>query len=289
MLARMGEGLADRALGDLVEGDPVRLRGGDVGRLGDVPGDRLALAVEVGGEEDVVGPAGGLLDRRDLLAPVLRDDVLGLEVVVDVDAELALARVLGQVADVAVRGEDLVVLAEVALDRPRLGGRLHDHEVLRHGGRECSTGPFRRYRFRRRPARGPTGQMSRTRCRKSSSISRSRSASSSGPGSGCRRATGERSVLPAASRRPAAASLVAASPPSSVVGPSRGLGPATRRPTRGAPPSRPRGSRGTGHVVREEEGRADGVDEHRPLAVHQRRLVHTARRRPRRAARTGRP
>ena len=40
----------------------------------------------------------------------------------------------------AVRGEDLVVVAEVALDRPRLGGRFHDHEVLGHGGAECSTG-----------------------------------------------------------------------------------------------------------------------------------------------------
>ena len=66
-------------------------------------------------------------------------DVLGREVVVDVDAELALAGVLGQVADVAVGGEDAVVGAQVALDRPRLGRRLDDHEVLRHG-RECSTG-----------------------------------------------------------------------------------------------------------------------------------------------------
>ena len=82
---------------------------------------------------------GRLLDLGDLLAAVVGDDVLGREVVVDVDAELALAGVLGQVADVAVGGEDPVVVAEVALDRPRLGRRLDDHEVLRHG-RECSTG-----------------------------------------------------------------------------------------------------------------------------------------------------
>ena len=68
-----------------------------------------------------------------------RDDVLGREVVVDVDAELALAGVLGQVADMAVGGEDAVIRAEIALDRPRLGRRLDDHEVLWHG-RECSTG-----------------------------------------------------------------------------------------------------------------------------------------------------
>ena len=89
-------------LGDLAEGHPAGLLERDVGGLGDVPGDRLALAIEVGGEEDEVGAAGGLLDVADLLASVVADDVLGLEVVVDVDAELALAGVLGQVADVAV-------------------------------------------------------------------------------------------------------------------------------------------------------------------------------------------
>ena len=129
-VAGMGEGLADRALGDLVEGHPMGLRGRHVGGLGDVPGDRLALAVEVGGEPDVVGDLGRLGDLGELLAAVVRDDVLGGEVMVDVDAELALAGVLGQVADVAVGGEDLVVGAQVAFDRPRLGGRFDDHEVL---------------------------------------------------------------------------------------------------------------------------------------------------------------
>ena len=137
------ERLADRALGDLVEGDPARLGGGDVAP----PPRRARRSPRPRGRGRWRGrrrprPAGRLLDRRDLLAPVLRDDVLGREVVVHVDAELALARVLGQVPDVAVRGEDLVVRAEVALDGPRLGGRFHDHEVLGHGGRECSTGPF---------------------------------------------------------------------------------------------------------------------------------------------------
>src|SRR5690606_31765856 len=40
------------------------------------------------------------------------------------------AAVLGrQIADVAVRGEDFVVLAEVTLDGLRLGGRLYDDEL----------------------------------------------------------------------------------------------------------------------------------------------------------------
>ena len=120
-------------LGDLVEGDPQRLLAGHVGRLGDVPGDRLALAVEVGGEVDLVGALGGLLDIGDLLAAVVRDHVLGCEIVVDVDPELALARVLGQVADVAVGREDAVIRTEIALDGARLGRRFDDDEVPGHG------------------------------------------------------------------------------------------------------------------------------------------------------------
>ena len=133
-VARMGERLADRPLGDLAEGHPLGLARRDVGRLGDVPGDRLALPVEVGREVDLVGRFRGLGDLGDLLAPVVGDHVLGGEVVLDVDAELALAGVLRQVADMAVGSEDPVVRAQVALDRPSLGGALHDHEVLGHRG-----------------------------------------------------------------------------------------------------------------------------------------------------------
>jgi hypothetical protein len=51
---------------------------------------------------------------------------------VDIDAELALARVVREVTDVTVRGQDPVVVAEIALDRPGLGRRFDDHQVLRH-------------------------------------------------------------------------------------------------------------------------------------------------------------
>src|SRR6185295_13698675 len=55
--------------------------------------------------------------------------------------ELALAGVLGDVADVTVGGQDTVIGAEVALDRPRLGRRLDDHQVLRHSAGSIATGP----------------------------------------------------------------------------------------------------------------------------------------------------
>ena len=92
-----------------------------VGRLGNVPRDCLALAVEVGGEVDRVGRLGLLGDRRDLFLAVLADHVLGRKVVLDVDAELVLAGVLGQVADVAIRRQNTVAGAQVALDSARLG------------------------------------------------------------------------------------------------------------------------------------------------------------------------
>ncbi len=144
-VARIGERFPDRRLGDLAERHPAGFRGGHVGGLGHVPGDRFAFAIEVRGQEDRIRDPGRLLDVRDLLAPVGRDHILRGEVMVDVDAELALARVLGQVADVTVRGEDAVVVAQVAFDSPGLGRGLDDDEVPWHG-RECSTGSLaRRY------------------------------------------------------------------------------------------------------------------------------------------------
>ena len=124
--ARIGEGFADRGLRDLAERHAARLVRGHLGRLGHVPGDRLALSIEVGREIDEVAALRGLRDVGDLLAPVLRDHVVRREVMLDVHAELALARVLGQVADMAIRGEDPVVRAQVAFDRPSLCRRFDD-------------------------------------------------------------------------------------------------------------------------------------------------------------------
>ncbi len=117
----MGERLEDRRFGDLAERHAARLGRRDVGGLRDVPGDRLALAVEVRREEHEVRALGRLLDLVDLLAAVVVDDVLGFELVVDVHAELALARVLGQVADMAVGRQDPVIGPQVPLDGARLG------------------------------------------------------------------------------------------------------------------------------------------------------------------------
>src|SRR5581483_6783962 len=82
------------------------------------------------------------LEFGDLGALLAVDDVEGLEVVFDVDAEpcprLALVRrrylrgVPREVANVPDRRLHDEVAAEETRDRPRLGGRLHDHERLGH-------------------------------------------------------------------------------------------------------------------------------------------------------------
>jgi len=122
----------DGGLRDLREGDPPLLGGRDLRGLRDMPCDGLALPVEVGREEHGVRAARGLADARDLAPAVLADHVLGGEVVLHVNAEPALAGVLGEVADMALRGEDRVVLPEVALDRLGLRGALDDHQVPAH-------------------------------------------------------------------------------------------------------------------------------------------------------------
>ena len=113
---RVRERLADGGLGDLREGHPALLVDGDLGGFRHVPGDRLALTVKVSGQEHGRGATGLLADRGDLLAAVLADHIVGREVVLHVHTQLALAGVIGEVTYMSIRGEDLVVLAEVTLE-----------------------------------------------------------------------------------------------------------------------------------------------------------------------------
>ena len=79
--------------------------------LGEVPGDRLALAVLVGREVELVGALQQLLEVGHHRLLAVRDDVERLEAVVDVDAEARpslalvggrhLVGAAGQVPDVA--------------------------------------------------------------------------------------------------------------------------------------------------------------------------------------------
>src|SRR6202034_3108396 len=90
-----------------------------------VPGDRLALAIRVGGEDEL----GGALDRvGDVGKTLLRlavDFPDHLEVVVGIDR----AVLRGQVAHVTERGQHLVAPAEVFVDGFRFSRRFDDDYV----------------------------------------------------------------------------------------------------------------------------------------------------------------
>ena len=139
-LARVLHGLADRPRRDFREHDPVQRlaleQAALLQDLGDVPADRLALAVRVGREVDGVGRLGRLGDRLDVLLVLVDQFVAHREVVVRVDRAL-----LGdQVADMAVRGQDVEVLAQVLVDRLRLRRRFDDEQVLGHGRGDAPLG-----------------------------------------------------------------------------------------------------------------------------------------------------
>ena len=119
------DGGLDHGLGDLVEGDALDLLHGDTQRVGQMPGNSLALAIRVGCEEDLACVLGLLLDLLDDVALAADVDVVSGEVILDVYAQ----RAFGQVADVTHRGDDLVVGAQIALDGACLGGRLHDDQI----------------------------------------------------------------------------------------------------------------------------------------------------------------
>ncbi len=125
-VARVLEGLADRIRGDLVEYDALQSRRAEVCRLEQVPGDRLALAVGVGGEIDSSSLAGGVADLLDGLRLLFRHDVSRQEAVIDFDAHV----VLRQVPHVAYGGLYVIVCAQNARNRPRLGGRFDYDQAL---------------------------------------------------------------------------------------------------------------------------------------------------------------
>ena len=115
-LARIGERGPDRFARDLVE-DQAALRDLRFEHLHQVPTDRLAFAVFVGGEIEDVGFVERLFELRDLFLLFGGNDVHRGEVVFDVDPEprpglaLLLGRDLGrrvrEIADVADRRLDL--------------------------------------------------------------------------------------------------------------------------------------------------------------------------------------
>ena len=128
-LARIGHRVEHRLLGDGVEDDAadrlVLQHALALQHFEHMPGNGLALAIRVGGEDQPVGvlhrlgDVGQPLGRRAVDLPGHGEIVVGLH-----------RAVLGrQVADMAEGGQNLVVAAEIFVDRLRLCRRFDDDDV----------------------------------------------------------------------------------------------------------------------------------------------------------------
>ncbi len=85
-------------------------------------GDRLTLAVGVRPEENLFCGFGGLFQLFDDLALAPNGDVVGLEAVLDIDAQVA----LGEITDVTHRRLDDELVVQVPTQRACLRRRLDD-------------------------------------------------------------------------------------------------------------------------------------------------------------------
>ena len=118
------EGALDGGGGDLVELDPALALLVQLQDLGKMPGDGLPLPVRVGGQVDLIHLLRFLTDGLQHVLPAPKGDILGLEAVLHVHAQLG----LGQVPNVALAGHHLELAPQKLLYGLRLGGRLHDHQ-----------------------------------------------------------------------------------------------------------------------------------------------------------------
>jgi hypothetical protein len=92
-----------------------------------VPGDRLALAVGVGSEDELLGAFHGPRDFRDVLGAARVDLPHHLEVGIRINR----AVLGGQIADMAEGGQDLVALSQIFVDGLRFRRRFDDNDF--HG------------------------------------------------------------------------------------------------------------------------------------------------------------
>ena len=124
-LAWVLDALGDDLLRDLVEGHALGLFIVQIQKRFQVPRDGFALAVRVRCKIHGVAALGGLFELADELLFSANGLIDGLEVVLDIDAQLA----LGQVAQMAHRGHDLIVAAQIFFDCSGLRRRLDDHQI----------------------------------------------------------------------------------------------------------------------------------------------------------------
>ncbi len=106
-------------------------------RLHQVPGDGLSFAILIGREVQRVGMLQRVPQFGNGFLLVRADDVIRFESIFDVDAELAVFRLVGgrhlaglrKIADMAHRCHDRVFRAQISAYFLGLGGRLHNNEL----------------------------------------------------------------------------------------------------------------------------------------------------------------
>src|SRR5262249_51215604 len=96
--------------------------------LPDMPGNCLTLPVRVGRQVNIFLTFGCFFDAFDDLNFGRNHMVLGLEVLLDVDPQLA----LGEIDDMAHGRCDLIGGPQIPLNRPGLGGGFYNYEVFCH-------------------------------------------------------------------------------------------------------------------------------------------------------------
>ena len=121
-LLRIGDRFLHRFLGDLVDQHAMHVLVIFRDLTGDMPGDRLAFAVGVGGQVDIFFALGGFLEIVDDFFLGLNNVKIRREIFFDIDAELALR----QIDDVAHRRFDLKIASQILFQGLRLGGRFND-------------------------------------------------------------------------------------------------------------------------------------------------------------------
>ncbi len=122
----MADGVLHGLFGDLMKLDAAFLRCINIQHIGQMPGNGLSLAVRVGREVNDIRALGFLANAGQNIAPSPNGDILHGKVVAGVYADLR----FGQIADVPLRGLDLIALSQKFFDGLRLGRRFHDHQFL---------------------------------------------------------------------------------------------------------------------------------------------------------------
>ena len=120
------DAFADHLFGDLVEGHALGLFIAQAQQCLEMPGDRLALAVRVRCKIDHVAGLGGFFQFVDQRFLALDRLVIGLEVMLDIYADLA----LGQIAQMPHAGRDDKVLAQIFANGLGLCRGFHNDQVL---------------------------------------------------------------------------------------------------------------------------------------------------------------